>query len=292
MPRFTYRFFEVVPAAAEAPLREVVPILGEQPRLFGPDPDHAYWFGRTERHFAYLAGDEEGRRRILLEVRRLAWARREGLRVPPMVGHAADGSWLVSERVPNDPPVGPGYVGAAAQAARMLAAAPPPPSEVLEGSYGRRAPRRGRLLRLARLAAGGVSVREFVGLRRAVAALRADALSHGDYHPNNILYDAGAGAVTLTDFEMLGMAPWGSDLLLMWVTLDHDDDRERLLAELLEGADEHERSRLGLLHRWITLRVLAERVALPRGRREREPIEEARDLVARSRENARGWSRV
>jgi len=290
MPRFAYRSFEAVPAAAEAPLREVAPLLGERPRLFSPPHAQAYWFGRTDRHFAYLAGDAGARRRVLLEVRRLDWAREQGLRVPPMVAHAPDGSWLVSELVPSDGPVGPGYVLAAAEAARALAALPSPPPDVLEGSYGRRAPRRGRLRRVARLLAGGVNVREFAGLRRAAASLAADTVTHGDFHPNNVLYDEAAGAVTLTDFEMLGLAPAGSDLLLLWVTLDRDEDRELILDELLRDAGAEERRRLSIVHRWIAIRTLAERVALPRSERDREGIEEARRLLALARENARVWS--
>jgi aminoglycoside phosphotransferase len=292
MPRPRYHVFQRPPAGAEEPLAAVEPVVGTVSTLFGNDARAQYWFGRTDRHFVYLAGDRAGRERVALEAARLRWAAEQGLPVPPLVSWSEDGAWVVTVRVPDDPPIGSAYVRAAVEAARRLSELPPPPPEILAGTPSRRAPARGRLRRAARLAAGGIDPREFSRVRALALSLPADRLAHGDYQIGNVLHDREAGAVHLTDFEFLGPAPAGTDVLLLWQTLDRDADRDEALESLLEGTGPQERERLAILHRWIALRTLAEALVLPPGEPEREGIGECRRLVRLAREHAASWSRA
>ena len=141
----------------------------------------------------------------------------------------------------------------------------------------------------ANLAAAGIRPLEFLRTRRAARALPADTLAHGDFQVGNLLYDRGAGIVRLTDFEYLGPAPWGTDLLHPWSTLEEAEDRARVLDAVLEGSGPEERARLGSLHRWLALRTLAEQLSGPRANRDPGSVERARRRAREAGEHAEAW---
>ncbi len=262
--RATYRFLDAVPASAEAIRRAAEAVVGEPVRVFVPAPGQSSWVGRGETQFVYLARDETGRERNVLEAERLAWAARVGIRAPRVTAADPGRTWLATARVPDDPPMGPVYVGAALQAADRIAAAPAPEG-MLSGRRVRRAPRWSLPVRLARMAASPIDVREFAAARRNALALPADALAHGDFHPGNVLFDAGSGTVNVTDWENLGMAPPGTDQLALWCGLETEDDREMVMDHLLTGTSLDEREGLLALRHWLALRTSAD-IALTAGR--------------------------
>jgi len=107
-----------------------------------------------------------------------------------------------------------------------------------------------------------------------------------------LLFDQATGAVLLTDFEFLGPAPAGSDLLQLWATLERNDDRALVLDALLAGTPPDQRRRVGLLHRWVALRTLAERLTARPAEREPDQINESRRLVVEARRHAASWDAI
>ena len=237
-----------------------------------------------------MAEGEAGRRRILLEARRLEWAAEQGISVPPLVAVAPDGSWLATERVPDDQPAGPTYVESAVATARTIAGAEPPPASLLEARDSGRPSRWTLPVRVARLAASGIDVRAFARARRQARRLPADELAHGDYHPGNVLFDRRSGRVFVMDMELLGLAPMGTDLLTLWCGLESADDREAVLVAILAGTTRADRERL---HHWLALRWLADVTLLPRrGESERRALlQHSLARVDEAHANAAAWTR-
>jgi aminoglycoside phosphotransferase (APT) family kinase protein len=144
--------------------------------------------------------------------------------------------WLVERRiVPDAAPV-----QTVVAAARELAGLelPGPPLE----------PRRRRSLaplrRRLRLAGRPRFAAELARARRLLASSRLQqATSHGDFHPGNVL--RAEGAAWVIDWELLGQAPLGYDLMRYRATLSDPDERLRIDAGALELAgDELELARL------------------------------------------------
>src|SRR6266511_3354660 len=262
--RATYHFLDAVPASTEVIRRAAEAAVGEPVRVFAPGHAQSSWVGRGDTQFVYLARDEAGRERNLLETERLAWAAACGIPVPRVTGADPGGAWLATGRVADDAPQGPVYVRVALDAAARVAAAPAPRG-LLAGERIRRAPRWSLPVRLARMAASPIDVREFAAARRRALALPADTLAHGDYHPGNVLFDAGSGTVNVTDWENLGMAPPGTDQLALWCGLETEDDREMVMDHLLTGTSLDEREGLLALRHWLALRTSAD-IALTAGR--------------------------
>ncbi len=288
MPPAASSSLEPAPAAVVA---DVARALGAVPRLRGSGPDRAYWYGPAGTSCTWpqtmLAGPGS------------SWSG-DGCGGPPSTGSASPPRWpgrrmgagwprrssrailrwgLVSSRPRSRSPGG---------SSPFLS----PPAGVLDGGPTRIGPRRGRLRRAARLAASGVDVREFARVRRLALALPAERLAHGDFHPGNLLFDQATGAVLLTDFEFLGPAPAGSDLLQLWATLERNDDRALVLDALLAGTPPDQRRRVGLLHRWVALRTLAERLTARPAEREPDQINESRRLVVEARRHAASWDAI
>ncbi len=296
MTRAIYRFLDSDPPSASRALLAVRDAIGERARLFVPGPWQSSWVGRGERHFVYVADTRAGRRRILFEAERLAWAVEHGISVPPVVAAAPDGSWLATRRVPDDTPAGEAYVEGAISIARAFQAAASPPPSVPTDGRGRRAPRWSLPVRMARLAASPIPIREFATVRRRARALPADVLAHGDFHPGNLLFDRDSGRVFVTDMESMGFAPNGTDLLTLWCGLDHAEDRDAVLDALLSGTGREEREPLAVLHHWLALRWLGDVTLVPRRFRvedDREArIEHAMARLDEAREHAGTWGRT
>jgi len=288
MTRASYRVLEQIPPALAPILAEMESLIQEPAEVFAPWPNQSSWVGRSARHFFYLADDDRGRARILLEARRLAWALDSGIPAPRVEGLSPDGAWVVTERVPDDLPAGPGFVQAALTTADAVATAVPPP-ELLAGSKPRRRPRHTVPLRLLRMAASPVSVLEFRSARSLAMALPPDTLAHGDFHSGNVLYDSRLGVARVTDMENLAFAPRGTDPLTLWCGLDRAEDRDAVIDRLLAGSDRAERARLGLLHHWLALRTLADVALETPSLRDERMTAEAIDRVREARAHARAW---
>lgn len=291
MSRYERKYLDVIPPALTESADAVAALAGEAPRVFQPMPTQRSWVGSTSRCFVYLASDPVGRGRIRLERARSTWAREHGIPTPQVVAAAEDGSWLVVERVPDDPPEGELYVKGALAAALAFAEAPAPPARLLQGSTSRRPARRTLPVRLARMLRWGVDLREFSAVRRGALRLPSDTTSHRDFTVGNVLFDAANGRVHVMDLEFMGLAPRGMDALTLWCGLDVREDRDAVVDALLTGAGRRERARLALLHRWLALRTLADRAIAPHWLREPHRIRESARLVDEARRNAIDWTR-
>ena len=290
-----------IPPPVRAAWQDATRVTGTELQLLGQVPGQTSWVGMDDRHFVYLAEGPGHRGRIRLEAERRAWAARHAIPVPPVVATAPDHSWMITGRVAVDPPEGEGYVLAAAATAAAFAAAtdvPPAPDggEVGGGASGIRGRGRRRRpwqlpLRLLKMLRGRIDVREFLEVRRQVLALPAEVIAHGDFHPGNVLLDAAADVAHAVDLESVGPAPAGTDLLTMWCELQRPADRDAVLELLLADADADRRRELALVHRWLALRTLADRVIAPRRYRDERRIRFAAARAAEARRDAAAWTR-
>ena len=279
----------VLPAGAPPWLPEALAAVerrtGEMPRVAEHWWGKRVWVALTPGYAVYLAGDDAGRQRLPLEERRVRWAASQGIPVPEVV-ELGEG-WLISRRVPRGDQVGPRFVEAVTAAAHLVATAGPPPPEVLAGGRARRAPRHTIALRLARMAASPLSVRLFMDSRRVAAGLAADTLAHGDFIPSNLPFDEERGRVHLVDWEMLGYAPAHTDLLTLWPHLARAEDRQALLETALRRSGD--RRALAALHRWLTVRALADLTNAPRRQWNRPRVETVTARVREAVANAAAW---
>lgn len=290
MSRATNPTLGSVPARVHPAWSAARVALGTDPEVLRPWPGQGSWVATTRDVVVYLAGGEPERTRVWLEALRLRWAASVGIPVPAVVEVDRRFRWLAVERVPDDPPEGRDYVRAALFAGRTVASAPPPPVDVVGAARPRRASRRSIPVRLARMVRSPLDVAEFRAVRRAALALPSVELAHGDFHPANVLFDRRSGRVRLIDFEFLGLAPRGTDPLMLWTALDRSEDRHAVIDAVLTGTSPEERERLAVLHRWLALRVLADLVTLPAAYRDRRAIDGAAARVREARANAERWT--
>lgn len=253
--------------------------LGESPELARTKAGAAH-VALTRSYAVYLGEDPASRARLEREAALLRWAATQGIPVPAVVERTADR--LVTARVAADPQAGPRFVAAAIAASDSVVAADPPPRELLRTSVSRRAPRHTIVRRFARMSASPLSVTEFRAARAAALALPHDTMTHGDFHPRNLLYDRAAGVVRLIDWATIGAAPAGTDLLSLWPQLPDPGDRAAVFAAAAEQVRDPQR--LAVLHHWLAARYLADLVT---GRPHRawqwERIDPAVDRVAEAR---------
>jgi aminoglycoside phosphotransferase (APT) family kinase protein len=236
------------------------------------------WVVITAEHVGYLAYDEPSRSRLKRELARMRWAEAAGVPIPEIV--SASKHEIVMRRVPADPPAGTAYVKAAVAAADQIHEAPVPRLPAHSGV--RHSPRRTLPRRLARLVAGRVDLREFVAVRRAASSLTKDELSHGDFHPNNVLFDREREQVHVIDWSYLGFQPRHTDLIEMWTQLRDDRSRRLVLDALLERDPDH--TRLAVLLRWLAVRSMVEVLTDDPVRAwDRDKVRHARKVVSESR---------
>ncbi|MDP9068354.1 MAG: aminoglycoside phosphotransferase family protein [Actinomycetota bacterium] len=246
------------------------------------------WRAASQEAVAYLAAEEEGRRRLLREARVYSWARDQGIPVPRTIAVAPDGSYLVMQRVSSDPAQGVSYVERSIDAADRIAAATWPRSEVVQGARKRSPRLRSIPLRWSRLALGPLDLSEVVGVYRRVGRLPSQALAHGDFDARNVLFDATAATVKVVDWEFLGPAPLHTDLAMLWTTLERYDDRRLLEDLVVDRLDPSAQADLALLMRWTSLRLLVEVLTWSPARGRNVPrIERAFAVLEEARERDR-----
>lgn len=224
-----------------------------------------------------IAQTGEAARRLRLEVAGREWAASQGVETPEIIAAADDGGWMASRWTSTVAPQGEAYVDAALAAAAAIAAAGDLPAATQEASSWS-APRSTRLLRGARVVLGGVPLRLWRATRAQLDAFEHPmAIAHGDFYPRNVL-NTGTG-VQVVDWEFVGRLPRHSDLARLWSVLDRPEDRDRVLAEMLAGADAEERRRVGTLVLWHSLRLLGENLSAPPRLRTPETLAHARSMI-------------
>lgn len=245
-------------------------VLGEQPELVTTRPGQP-WVGLTGTHAVHIGYDDRTRRRIREEAARLAWAARQGIPVPAVVDVNDD--WLVSERARDDKATGGAdYVAAAIRAARAIAGARERPPSLRAPVAAHGGGRRAGAERLYRMLRSPLSPGEFRAARARAAGLPRDTLAHGDFVLHNVLFDGGQRSVTVIDWEYLTEAPAHFDLLMLWVRLPEQMDRDAVIEEVLRTTAD--RPAAGVLHHWLAVRLLADLVT------KSGPADWARDRIA------------
>lgn len=267
-------------------LERATAVLGEEPRFVLTRAGQPR-VGLTTDRAIYVAYNERTRARLREESERLAWAARQGIPVPAI--RDSQPEWLVTTRVVNDRATGGReYLEAATAATRAIAGAPEPPPSVRGAAPAHGGGRWTGAQRLSRILRSPLSAQEFRAARAAAARLPRDVLAHGDFVVHNILFDRRHTSVTVIDWEFLSYAPAGFDLLMLWPRLQEAEDRALVLEEALRVT--RDRAALGILHHWLSVRLLADLVTkLPPGQWSRERIAQARTRVAEARANAAAW---
>jgi len=240
-----------------------------------------------------VAVDARGKHLNRLEAHGRAWARDHGVRVPRLLATDPDGCWLVGERVDLAPPAGTDYLASALEQASLVARAPLAEDRPEATTW--RAPRRTRPARTARLVSRtGTLALTMLGVRRAVQALPRSQTAHGDFYFRNVLRPADGEQVLVVDWEHLDRAPAGTDALRLWSTTKDDDDRARVLDQVMSPLGRDERADASLLAYWLSLRLVAENLSSPRREHRQEDAEHALRVLPAARELARrsgGWPR-
>ena len=285
MPRKEAATHTRVPSSLAPVLRSFIERYGE-PERWERTELHWPWVVVAREHAAYLAYDDPSLRRLERERTRLLWARDAGIPVPEVI--EASDTMLVTARSPADRPAGATYMQLAIEAAGAIAAAGPP--ELSKASGRRSAPGRTLLVRGLRSITGRLDPRRFIEARRAASQLPHNTLSHGDFHPNNVLFDAQAARVAVIDWCYLGFQPRHTDLIYFWTRLPVAEDRAFLAERLMETSDDP--LHLAILLRWISIRSFADVLTdVPWRKRDRAKVALGRTVMLEAEESARRLER-
>lgn len=224
-----------------------------------------------------LATAPSGRDLNRLELRGRRWASGLGLDTPEVLAAAADGTWVLSRRLPLRRASGVGYVDQALLTAEVIAGGPPPPPGPPATAW--RGSRRSLVARTVRGVAAGVPLRLWWAARAAARSLPQVPIAHGDFYHRNVLWPADRDRVAVVDWEYLGPGPRHGDLVRMWTILPDADDRGLLLDRLLGRLPRGEWREVGTLLVWLSLRLLGENAKAPRRHRSPADLAHARRMV-------------
>jgi thiamine kinase-like enzyme len=111
-------------------------------------------------------------------------------------------------------------------------------------------------------------------------------MAHGDFYRRNIL-GTGSG-VMLVDWEYMGLAAFGTDLLRLWTTQHEREDREQIMEHLMSTTPRSRWADVGKLALWLSLRLLGENLSVPRRDQRPSDREHARVMLS----EARMWART
>lgn len=278
MPRKQSTSHPRVPPELAPVLRSFVEQHGEPERWARTEIDRP-WVVLSADAVGYLSYNDPSTARLDREASRLRWASGAGIPVPNILESSAN--MFVTERVRHHQPRGRRYLELAIDAAQRIESAEPP--QLGSGAGQRTSHRRTRPQRALRALAGRLDPRAFIEARNAAALLPRDALSHGDFHPNNVLFDPGSDRVAVIDWSYLGLQPRGTDLAYLWTQLEAPEDRAVLVDRLISNAPDTRR--LAVLLRWLAFRSFVETIT-DRPWRQRDPIKiDGARLVMREAED-------
>jgi hypothetical protein len=189
-------------------------------------------------------------------VRRLVGADGPALRCPPVLDSGRE--WSLEAVVEPRPLRGAAVVDAAVAAVGAIMERTDLPALEAQGRTG--AGRLRAVSRRLRTLASPLALRDMVAAKRTLADPRLpEAVSHGDFHAGNLLWDG--EALWVIDWELLDRRGAGHDLLSLWPTLEDAADRERLFEGCVGLVGEEHRQALARLRHAITVLVIAGKLA-------------------------------
>jgi hypothetical protein len=211
-----------------------------------------------------LAVTENGRLRILAELRGRRWAEERGIGVPSLLAAADDGRWLFSARVRPAPPGGSRWTGEGIAAAARIAPLPgpsgaawvPPPGPALARA-------RASVRDYGRLVRGGVRLPELRAVRSAARQLPRSEMAHGDFRSANLVFDEEQDRLVVLDWSGLGAGPRHLDLLTLWATAPDEADRRQVAEAVLDRTAGWEVPDVGLLWHAVALEQVVARLTRP-----------------------------
>lgn len=211
-----------------------------------------------------LAVTENGRLRILAELRGRRWAGERGIGVPAVLAAGDDGRWLLSGRVHPAPAGGERWTAEAVAAAVRIAPLPGPTGDPW-------APRPGPALARARasvqdsgrLVRGGVRLGELRAVRAAARNLPMSEIVHGDFRAANLVPDGDGERLVVLEWAGLRPGPRHRDLLTLWATTPGEADRRRIAEAVLDRTAGWEVPDVGLLWHAVALEHIVARLTRP-----------------------------
>lgn len=231
--------------------------------------------GAHRRIVVELASSDHGRLRLARELHGRRWAEQHGIPTAAVYAAADDGRWLVGDWLSEADSANQSYLESALDAALRIAAAPEPPPGPPPAVW--RSSGWARVVRSCRGLLSGPPVAQWWRARRAVAELPRVPVSHGDFYHRNVPMRAGQACVV--DWEYLGAGPRYADLMRMWTILPTRESRDRWLALVLQEVPAADHGTLGLLGRWLTLRLIGENVKAPAAHRNAADTAHARAML-------------
>jgi aminoglycoside phosphotransferase len=211
-----------------------------------------------------LAVTENGRLRLLAELRGRRWAEERQVGVPEVLGAQEEGRWLVSGRVHGTTPGGPRWTEAVIDAAVRVAPLPAPPGEPWAPPRGAAVGRaRATVEDAGRLVRGGLRLGELRAIRAAARQLPLSEVTHGDLRAANAVLDEGRGGLVVLEWTQVCPGPRHRDLLTLWATTPDDEDRGALADAVLDRTAGWEAPDVGLLWHAVALEQLVARLTRP-----------------------------
>lgn len=228
---------------------------------------------RADHLVMMVARNDVGRYQNLLESAGRDWASGHSIVTPEILAVDSAGQWLVGMWETTAEPSGADYVTESLRIADQIMVSPawdpPLPPSTWSAST------RGRLGRVRRMVMAGINLKKWLAAREAARQLTDISMSHNDFYFRNVLRTS-SDQVVIVDWEFAGLAPRFTDHLRMWSTLKDPKDRELALEMILDDRTSQELEHIGILGRWLTYRVFAENLAVPRKLQNPPDLEHAR----------------
>jgi hypothetical protein len=236
---------------------------------------------RTGHLVLMVPANVVGRQMNLLETAGRYWATQHSIATPELLAVDPSGDWLLGKWVEAVDPTGPTYVTKALRIADQIMESPTWQPPLAPSTWS--ASSKGRVGRVRRMITAGINLRRWLAARETAQNLPDRAMSHNDYYFRNVLRTP-SDSVVVVDWEFAGLAPRFTDHLRMWSTLKNPEDREIALEIILAGRSKQELEHIGVLGRWLTYRLFAENLAVPRRLQNPPDLEHARRGVQRGDE--------
>ena len=211
-----------------------------------------------------LAVTENGRLRILAELRGRRWADEREIGVPTVLAASEDGRWLLSGRVHPAPAGGERWTTEAVAAAVRIAPLPAPAGEPWEPPVGPALARaRAAVQDSGLLVRGGVWLGELRAVRAAARELPRSEVVHGDFRAANLVLEEDDERLVVLEWAGLRPGPRHRDLLTLWATTPAEAGRRQIAEAVLDRTAGWEVADVGLLWHAVALEQLVARLTRP-----------------------------